>query len=246
MRTVILLGLLALTNFATAQDLSDAPDGKVHTRIEGIKIPSVANAPFTAKIVVLWDQPLVGGGTISHKYFTMVARDAQGRVHREVRDFIPADSSAEPPLRSILITDPVTSTRITCTTEGMSCTLADFRAPLARTGLAGAPSTESADGKSRQSLGQQTIDDLPVVGTREITTSTAGTHGSSRVVVTSQDLWYSADLSMYFSVIRKDPQLGQVTLTVTDLTRQSPDPSWFGVPEGFTAIDARSNRSGIR
>jgi hypothetical protein len=245
MRAVILLPLLALTGFATAQTASQAtaPDGRVHTRIEGINIPPVVNSPFTAKVTVIWDEPMVGGGMISRKYYTLVARDSQGRVHRETRDFIPANSSAEPPLRSFAITDPVSSTRITCTRDAMNCTILAYHAPLFLTDVASSLTPAHTKGLSRESLGQQTMNAVPVVGTRETTNTIAGTGGNSRVVISSRELWYSPDLNIYLSVIRKDPQIGQVTLTVTDLSRAEPDPFWFGVPPGYKTVDSRNNQS---
>jgi hypothetical protein len=245
MRAVILLALLAPLSFAAAQtaSLTTAPDGRIHTRIEGINIPPVANSPFTAKVTVAWDQPLVGGGVVSRKYYTLVARDSQGRVHRETRDFIPANSNAEPPLRSFAITDPVSSTRITCTQDAMNCTVLAYHAPLLATEVVGALTPSHTKGLSRESLGQQTMNSVPVMGTRESTSTVAGTGGNSRVVISSKELWYSPDLNMYLSVIRKDPQLGQITLTVTDLSRAEPDPSWFGVPPGYKTMDARNNQS---
>ena len=245
MRTVILLPLLALTSFATAQTVSQAtpPDGRIHTRIEGINIPPVVNAPFTAKVMVTWDQPMVGGGTVSRKYYTLVARDSQGRVHRETRDFIPANSTAEPPLRSFAVTDPVASTRITCMQDAMNCTVLAYHAPLFATEVASGLTPVHTKGLSRESLGGQTMNSVPVVGTRETTSTVAGTGGYSRVVISSRELWYSPDLNIDLSVIRKDPQLGQITLTVTDLLRAEPNPSWFGVPPGYKTVDTRNNQS---
>jgi hypothetical protein len=46
---------------------------------------------------------------------------------------------------------------------------------------------------------------------------------------------------MYLSVARNDPQLGQLTLTVTDLVRGGPDHSWFDVPPGYE-VSARRNQ----
>jgi hypothetical protein len=244
MRAVILLGLLAPSCLAAAQTMSPdvAPDGRIHTQIEGISIPSIANAPFTAKVVVTWDQPLVGGGTVSRKYYTLVARDSQGRVHREIRDFVAADSSVEPRLNSFIITDPVAGTHVTCGQDAMSCTVVDFRVPLSEVQIDG-PIPRKANGPSLQNLGEQTMNSVPVVGTRETTTSLAGIRGNSRVLISTKDLWYSPDLEMYLSVVRRDPQLGQISLTVTDLSRAEPDPSWFGIPSSYKVVDTRSNLS---
>ena len=113
MRAAVLFGFLVYTSLGLAQTLTQftTPDGKIHTRIEGIDIPNVAHAPFTAKVTVTWDEPLLGGGTVSRKYYTMVARDSQGRVRREMRYFVPADSADEPPLHSFTVRDPVAGTR---------------------------------------------------------------------------------------------------------------------------------------
>ena len=87
------------------------------------------------------------------------------------------------------------------------------------------------------------MNSVPVVGTRETTTSLAGIRGNSRVLISTKDLWYSPDLEMYLSVVRRDPQLGQISLTVTDLSRAEPDPSWFGIPSSYKVVDTRSNLS---
>jgi hypothetical protein len=245
MRASLLLGLSLGFTFAGAQAFaqSSTSDGGIRTHIQGIDIPSVSGAPFTAKVIVTWDEPLVGGGSIARKYYTMVARDAQGRVHREVRSFIPANSSAEPPLRSFSIADPVAATRTTCTQSTMTCTTAEFHP---RVSLTGEPDTDEAGGPlpvrggkiSRVSLGEQTMGQLRVVGTRETATSVAGDNGSDRMIVSHRDLWYSPDLHMDVSVVRTNPQMGQLTLTVTDLVRGDPDPSWFAVPSGYETRNA--------
>jgi hypothetical protein len=235
MRTSLLL-LLALCVVFTSAPVTaqtSASVGAVRNHIEGIDIAPVPNAPFTAKVAVTWDQPLVGGGTVSRKYFTSVARDSQGRVRREIRGFVPADSSAEPSLRSFTIIDPVAGTRTVCKKASMSCATSTFHP-----GTAGAEdANNAASGKTgkvtRESLGEQTMDDLPVVGTRETVTNVAGSHGSGRLALTRTEMWYSPDLSMNLSVIRVNPQMGRVTLQVQDLVRGEPDPSWLTVPAGY-------------
>ena len=136
MRASILLSLFVLSPaFVGAQTTSQATvsDGSVRTHIEGIDIPPIANAPFSAKVVVTWDEPLIGGGTVSRKYYTLVARDSQGRVHRETRDFVPADSTAEPPLRSLTIIDPVAGTRTKCTQAALTCATSEYHPRIALT-----------------------------------------------------------------------------------------------------------------
>jgi len=228
---------LALTT-STNKAQSQSSDGNVHTHIQGIEIPPIPNAPFTARVVVTWNQPLIGGGTLSRMYYTMVARDGQGRVHREVRDFVPANSDAEPRLRSFSIMDPVAGTRTTCLQDTMSCSTTNFQPRLSLNG--NAPLTTSSGNVKRESLGEHLIDNLPATGTREISTASAGEPGNSQLVVSNREIWYSPDLQIDLSVSRNNPQLGVVTLSVTNLVRGEPDQSWFAVPSGYGVRNARS------
>jgi hypothetical protein len=107
---------------------------------------------------------------------------------------------------------------------------------MALTQEAGGPLVVRTGDVRTESLGNQTIDSLTAVGTRETRTTVSG----PRVILSHLDLWYSPDLQMYLSVARSNPQLGQVTLTVTDLVRGGPDHSWFDVPPGFEVNGRRS------
>ena len=232
MRASTLLGLSLCFVFSTTPAISqDVSVGTVRTHIEGIEIPPVPNAPFTAKVVVTWNQPLVGGGIVSRKYYTLVARDSQGRVRRETRVFVPANSDAEPPLRSFTIFNPLSSTRTICTKASMTCDTSAFNPHLLLTENSG----DNSNG-NRQSLGQQTIQGLPVTGTRETVSNSSG----SRLALRRTDVWYSPDLHMALSVIRSDPQLGEVTLNVTNLVQGEPDSTWFEIPSGYEVKGASS------
>lgn len=237
MRASFVLGLFLSVAFTASPMVSQDSDpvGGVRTHVVGIEIPPIANAPFTAKVLVTWNRPLVGGGTVSRKYYTRVARDSQGRVRRETREFISADSGAEPPLRTFTILDPVSSTRTTCTKATMNCATSPYQARVNLTTDAGTLS-DAGSNVTRGDLGERTMFGLPVVGTRETTSS----QDSTRVAIAHTDVWYSADLQMNLLVDRNNPQLGEVTLKVTELARGEPDRSWFAIPSGYQIIGARS------
>lgn len=235
MRASFLIGTCLCGVFSGVAAVSQV--GTVHTRIEGIEIPAIANAPFAGKIAVTWDEPLAGGGTVSRMYYVMVARDSQGRVHRETRGFVPANSNEEPPLRTVTILDPVSSTRTVCTQASMSCATGAFHPRLESPGAQGALPVSTGDLK-RENLGQRMMFGVAVMGTRETSSGVAGSHGSRRLALTHTEVWYSPDLRMALSVIRNNPQMGQVTLNVTELTRAEPDSSWFTPPSGFQVSSA--------
>ena len=240
MRTTALLGLSLCLGFSGACAIaqSHSSDGSLRTHIQGLEIPTVPNAPFTAKVVVTWDQPLVGGGAVSRKYYTLVARDSRGRVRRETRGFVPANSNDEPPLRTFTILDPVSATRVTCAQATMTCTTTEFHPRVSLNLDQDDPFASDSRNLKRVDLGEQTVDALRVKGTRETMTTTAGSNGSNRVVISNRELWYSSDLQMDLSVVRNNPQMGQVTLNVTDLVRGEPDASWFAIPSGYETRNA--------
>jgi len=236
MRASILVGLFLSVAFTCSPAVCQEAVGGVRTHIVGIDIPNVPNAPFTAKVVVTWDRPLVGGGTLSRTYYTQVARDSQGRVRRETRGFVPANSNTEPPLRTFSILDPVSSIRTTCTKATMNCATSPFQPRLNISTDGGALSGGGSNAK-RENLGQQTMSGLPVIGTRE-TESNAET--GSRLAISRTDAWFSPDLNMDLSVVRDNPQMGEVTLNVTELVRGEPDASWFTIPSGYRVAGTRT------
>jgi hypothetical protein len=230
------LGLSLSFAFIAIPALSQKiPTGTVHTQIEGIDIPPIAGAPFTAKELVTWDKPQVGGGTVSTKYYTLVARDSQGRVRREVREFIPANSTAEPTLRTFTILDPILGTRTTCTPASNTCATSAYNANQAL--------TESAVARGNaggESLGQQTIEGLPANGTRVAASNVSGARGSSRVAVSQTESWYSPDLQIDLSVTRTNPQTGVVTLNMTNIVRGEPDSTMLAIPSGFSVVGGKT------
>ncbi len=246
MRGSIVFGFLLGVASALGQAVpapAPVPAGSIRTSIQGIEIPAIPNAPFSAKEVVTWTEPLVGGGTLTRSYYTRVARDAQGRVHRETRYFAPAGTNLESPLRSITITDPVASTRTVCRTSAMDCSVASWRPTLSAPDSADGVVPVSGGKVTRQSLGMQTIDSLTAVGTRESVSTATGSHADSRLVLSHWDFWYSRDLQVDLSVVHTTPQLGTVSITLTNLLRGAPDRSWFAAPAGFT-VTSRNTASG--
>jgi len=240
MRTSALFGLplcAALVGLPAVAQASKRP-GAVRTHIEGIDIPTVANAPFSARVVVTWDRKLEDGSTQSRQYYTMVARDNQGRVRRETREFVPANSSEEPPLRSFTIFDPVAGTRTACNQAWAKCAVTAFRPRLDLTGASDAAAQAGPNDGSRVSLGRQTMDGLIVTGTR-VTEATDGSQGGASTPAHT-DRWYSPDLHIDLETVRSNPQMGQVTLHIRDLVRGEPDPSWFAVPSGYEVKNAAS------
>jgi hypothetical protein len=92
----------------------------------------------------------------------------------------------------------------------------------------------SADNVATESLGADTMQGLSVLGTRVTRTIPAGQIGNAQPILIITDKWYSQDLQIEVKTVHSDPRTGTTTTTVTNLSRNEPNPSLFTVPPGYT------------
>jgi len=239
---ILLAQCALLAGAALAQDSAGTflgREGSAQVSIHGIKIPSVAGKPFSGSDSIDWTRTLEDGSVIATHQDAKLARDGQGRVYRERVTRFSANSDQKSRIRKILLMDPVAHTRTECVIAARRCEVDDFHgfrptAPL--------PDGSFSNGKSnvvRESLGSDSIDGLPVVGTRETITLNPGVVGNAEPLTTIDEYWYSPDLDLTLSITRKDPRGGTLVIHVVDLTRSEPDPSLFQVPANFVVEDQR-------
>lgn len=94
---------------------------------------------------------------------------------------------------------------------------------------------------ARESLGNDAIDGISVVGTRETVTINAGVVGNSQALSVIREFWYSPELQVNLAITRKDPREGTQVVRVHDVSRTEPDPNLFKVPKVYTVHDLRNN-----
>ncbi|MCX6621724.1 MAG: hypothetical protein NTY38_11755, partial [Acidobacteria bacterium] len=85
----------------------------------------------------------------------------------------------------------------------------------------------------QESLGRQTMEGVPVDGTRSSHTIPEGQVGNDRPITSTTEQWYSPDLQV--TVMRKtvDPQVGENIYRLTNIGRAEPDASLFQVPADY-------------
>lgn len=203
----------------------------------------IPNQPFSA-IVTTERTALRRNGSVAQlKSIRAVARDTRGRIHNELRAFIPIASGDTPAILRIHLYDPQTriSTEINVpkrifwtitmnhppSTEPPSIR---FAAPDGNT-----PPNEFT---RQEDLGYRDIDSVPAHGIRESQTITDGDTGKQ--VTITDEYWYSQDLRIYLLIKHSDPRKGTTTMTVSQITRTEPDPGFFEIPEGYTRPDAQA------
>src|SRR5579862_4333104 len=219
-------GIAGQANTPTVSSSTHAPDpdSGMTGHVNGLYIPLITGQPFHAKIPVEITRTLPDGTTVAQKYYTLAARDADGREYREGRDLVPADSDRDPPLMQTIVYDPKTSLRTVCTPDQRICRRLTFdpkQHPVDE------PTGPSSDGKSvltRENLGTKTIDGLECTGTRETKTFNPGAFGNDKPVVVTEEIWYSPQLQFNLSLTRLDPRNGNQKFSVVDLKLGDPGP----------------------
>jgi hypothetical protein len=237
--TGILIGVSPLP--MTAQSALDrGPDGKTHTVVPGIDVPTLQGVPFAGTDTIIRTRPVEGGGSVVTSVTSKVVRDSQGRVYREHHHFGPPNTDPQKTLYAFYVLDPIAKTRTECTLATRRCTVVGYRPslafPLAHVG----PFDGGKRSLARENLGQNNVDDLNLVGTREITTIFPGTAGNDQTLTLTREFWYSPDLKTNISVTRTDPREGTEAIHLAILSRGEPDPSAFAIPSNYVVNDLRS------
>ena len=245
--TRVLLSQVTASSSATTStgDTTHAPDpdSGMTGHVDGLFIPLATGQPFHAKIAVQIHHQLPDGTIVDQKYYTLVARDSNGREYREARNLIPADSDREPPIVSTRVYDPKNSTITTCTPDQRTCRQVLFDPTQHPVDDPDGPSTDGKSVLTRESMGTKTIDGLECTGTRETRTFNPGAFGNDKPVVVTKEIWYSPQLQFNLSVTRLDPRNGTQKLDVIDLKLGDPGTEWFVLPDGYRMVMGRGIQS---
>jgi hypothetical protein len=220
-------------------DVTRAPDRGTSEHIWGIVIPAIPGQPFSARLNVQVTNQLPDGTTVERKFFNILARDSEGRVYKERRRILPADSPEESPLTEFYIYDTPTRTETACIPAQRTCRVSRF---VPQTHFGEEPVGLAPDGKSyltRENLGTTTMNDLDVQYTRETRTFNPGAFGNNRPVAVVKEYWYSPKLEINLAVTRNDPRTSVQKLSLADLSQEEPDPSRFAAPQGYRMVDER-------
>jgi hypothetical protein len=237
-----LLALLAGVSSLHAQTPAQpqrGPDSGSKIFVPGIDILPLPGMPFTGRGHTTVTRTTENGVTITTYLEANAGRDSQGRVYRERHRFGPDGVNPQTTLYASYVLDPIARTRTECDYATHRCTIANYRPQLSFAVVPAGPFDKGQRFLTRENLGDQTIEGLPVVGTRETINYAPGSIGNNQSVSSSREFWYSPDLKINLAVIRKEPREGTTTIHFTVYSRGEPDPAIFAVPPGFTVQDAR-------
>lgn len=233
----VVSGLIGLPVLIHAQSTNSGAvsvpgEGRVTEWVYGLRIPAVRGVPFSAKVELETVSQLQDGTQITRKTYNLDARDSSGRTHNEMRNWIAAEGE-EPKLTRVELYDPATKTR----TDLFPLT------KVARQWVNGAtgqltPATGTAKPElTREEIGTDTMEGLPVKGTRVTQTFPAGAMGNDRPLSIVTEYWYAGELRLNLLTKRTDPRHGVQTVRVTELVREEPDAKLFAIGEDYKVVN---------
>jgi len=233
--------LLAGVSIASAQDSPGyhAPDSGSRTFIAGVDVEPTPGLPFTASEAITWTRPTDGAGNITAHLEAKIMRDSDGRAYRERHAFGSPNSDPESTLQQFYVMDPVAHTVTTCIKAQRLCHMVLLGTRRAPPVPPVGPFNNGKEYLARTPLGSQSQQDLRVTGTVETVTIQAGTFGNDQTMTLTREFWYSPDLQINLSVVRKDPRTGTQEIRVTLNSRSDPDPAALKIPAGYRVIDNR-------
>lgn len=223
----------------TVTEAERGPDGNVRISVPGVEVSPLPGMPFTGRGHTVYTRATEGGGSLTTYLEANLGRDSEGRVYRERHHFGPAGTDPKSTLFESYVLDPVAHTRTDCSYTTHRCSVSSYHPKLSFAALPVGPHDNGQRYLTRETLGNQTMEGLPVIGTREITTYAPGVIGNDQAVTSSKEFWYSPDLKTNLAVTRKDPREGTTEVHVTIYSRSEPDPAIFAIPPGFTVQDDR-------
>lgn len=225
-------------------------------------MPTITGAPYSAQSTTERVQTLADGNRIIQTTSGTVARDSEGRIHRE--ESLPGlktnDGNAP---EIVMIDDPVAQVHWTLDAQnrvaikmplpnikagtfgvvagsGISPTTKNFfymangGSAMSSAAIVRNPDGPNDSNTTTTNLGTQTIEGVSAQGTRVTRTIPAGQFGNEQPMIITTESWYSPDLKVLVMSKSSDPRMGDTTYTLTNIQRSEPSPSLFQVPSNYT------------
>lgn len=236
----VFVASLAVGGTVAGQNVAPhAPDGGTIERVQSVEIPLMPNAPFSAVVVTEWTRIMPDGSTALMKNHRTVARDSAGRVFQERRYFSPDGDKQVTRLSELDYEDPTLHHLLRCYPDAKICQVYKVSRPATAIALSPQTSKQTAEaGMQWEDLGRKTVDNVEVLGSREVMTIGVGTIGNEKAQPVVKEFWYSPRLGINVITKRFDPRASAVqNFDVTNINQGEPDAQLFRIPSDFKMIE---------
>jgi hypothetical protein len=194
-----------------------------------ISVPSIAGAPFSAVALSVSRQVMPDGWTDVRRVVSVVDRDSRGRTYGELRLREPMAATGMGELLAARIYDPHTGIRTTYYPGAHAAVQQTVSERITAVKGSNAPNSSV----EVQDLGSKTIDDFAVKGTRRTVVVPAALSGTGMPITVVDEAWYSEELRVNLLQVHTDPRTGTLTVALSHLKREDPDPAFFKLPRGY-------------
>jgi hypothetical protein len=242
----VVFGSLALCGALVAQNVPQhAPDGGTIQRIQSIDIPPIANAPFTAVVVTEWTRILPDGSSALMKNHRTVARDSLGRVFEERRYFAPDGDKQTTMLTETDYEDLTVHQWMRCFVNTKTCAVTTYNRAV--TVSQTKPPMPAQNGTKWEDLGRKNMDNVEVLGSREVMTLSVGAIGNEKEQPVVKEFWYSPRLGINVTTKRFDPRASTVqNFYVTSINQGEPDAQLFHPPANYRVVNVDGVQGPLR
>lgn len=211
----------------------------------GLGGKTVTGAPFSATFSSQSTQVLADGNRIQNSTTGTVARDSQGRTHRDMT--LPAigafAASGQAALHVMFINDPVAGVHYVLHPDKKSANKRTLP-PNGKGGLDAARWKQHQKEVVTTSLGTQMINGISAEGTRYTRTIPAGEIGNEKAITIVKEKWYSSELQTVVMTKRNDPFRGDTVSQLTNIQRQEPAATMFQVPADYAVQEGGPRHGG--
>jgi hypothetical protein len=205
-----------------------------------IFVTPIADAPFSGVVFVTRSTVQPDGSVGEFRTIREIGRDSEGRIHNETRTLVPVSSETAPEIVQIHLYDPLYRSSVY-----LNPRLKTFRTVVVNhpphtlpPDLDASPAGDSLPASqfaAHEDLGIHEMDGLQVHGIRK--TQAIPDEATGKIIHVIDEYWYSSDLRMNLMRKHIDPRTGSVTMTVTQIKRGNPDPSFFELPSDYTQAE---------
>jgi hypothetical protein len=214
----------------------------VQTRIPGVFVTPIANAPLTAKTELSSTRLMPDGSSEMRRTETHIARNSRGEIYNEGRRMVSVSFKGTPPLVSSHTYDP--QTRISTVWQpGNNVARAMTLDP--RQMRERKPFSIPVSGAVDADLGESTMSGVTVHGLRRTRTINPVVGGTVKPINIVDEYWYSEDLHLVMLEKHDDPRTGEQIVAVTDVQRAEPDAKVFAVPQGYRMVDLTPDHAAL-
>jgi hypothetical protein len=223
---------------------------------------AVTGRPFLAEINARKVRGQPDGKQIVYESHGLLARDSEGRVHREQ---FPSPKVANPGggstfvTHSVTISDPVAMIQLRWDdhTNEILHTNSVSQSPLPKHPRGEKPqaldacerehgnirSYPNGETQTIESIGERTIQGIRAQGCRVTTFIPAGAIHNEQAVTVTDDSWTSYDMRLTLLKTHHDPGTGEdETVELDNINRTEPNPSLFVPPPGYEVQDLQKQR----